>query len=447
MNELISPPVRFVTNTAIPSEVSDERVERLIVLISTTLIHDETSLCHRRVQVFSIIFSRNTSLDYTMTDAQTPALPAFLTLHTNFVERSTTLCLSASTSISVRAPGVNSFLRPFPRPRPRPRPPAQQQRKALTVIKQGHPSTITMRIPLVSEPPLNETSSPSSPTDESSAKRVIGDITDVRAEHGAVEISGKLKGAIQRLYAAHVTESGVDYAGMEKSQEFRDYQAAAALLPGLDVAKQLVTDDQKIAFYVNLYNAMTQHAIVSRGTPPGNSAARLLWSMRMTYDVGEYRLSVHDVENGVLRRNRRISVIPPPFGWFDSRKLLCVQNVDPRIHFVLNCAAASCPPVLFLTVDNLQRTLRIATEGFLSNSRNFRVDDDGRVLLSMIFKWYKTDFAPVGSDRALLSFVAQNVPSSNEFVPKLTRKLRETEAMQISPPIEWLPYDWSLNTM
>lgn len=306
-------------------------------------------------------------------------------------------------------------------------------------------TTPTMRLPFLSPSPLNEVSSLSGPADDFS-RHGITEHVDEGSEVGAVEVSGKLKAAIQRLYAAHVSESGVDYVSMAESEEFREYKAAAARLPSLDINKQLSSDEQKIAFYVNLYNAMTQHAIVSRGAPPSFSAARLLWGMSMTYEVGDYQLSIHEIENGILRQNRRISVVPPPFGWFDSRKSLCVKRVDPRIHFVLNCAATSCPPVLFLTVENLESTLQMATQAFLSNKENFRMDDDGCVYLSMIFKWYKADFAPSGSNRVILSFVAQNAPARNEFTSRLAQILSESDTSQ-EPPIEWLPYDWSLNAV
>lgn len=373
-----------------------------------------------------------------MTFYDTLPTSAFVTFHASFVETRGRFHHCAFTRTTLRHSSEHEFLRPFPQQR-------KLRRKAFLPDKGFHSLATTMRLSLLSPPPLNEVSSLSGVTDESASKRVTGDSDDGKFGAGAVEISGKLKGTIQRLYAAHVSESGVDYAGMGRSQEFRDYEAAAAQLPALDVAKQLVTDEQKIAFYVNLYNAMTQHAIVSRGAPPDNSVARLLWGMRMTYDVGDHELSLHEIENGILRRNRRINVIPPPFGWFDSRKELCVKNVDPRIHFVLNCAATSCPPVLFLTVENLERTLQIATKGFLSNKENFRMDDD-HVYLSMIFKWYKSDFGEGGTVKGILSFVAQNAPSGNEFVANLKQKLGESEIWQ-GPSIEWLPYDWSLNAV
>lgn len=312
--------------------------------------------------------------------------------------------------------------------------------------KSTNPATLTMRLPF-SPPALNEPHGlHASPASEIKSTAISSaNNTDQTDTSNVVQVSANLKRAIQQLYASHVTSSGVDYTAMAKSAEFQHYQIAAAQLPSLDIAKELVTDAQKIAFYVNLYNAMTQHAIIARGTPPSFSAARLLWGMRMSYIVANYRLSIHEVENGILRQNRRISVIPPPFGGSDPRRALCVQRIDPRIHFVLNCAATSCPPILFLTVENLETSLEMATKGFLANEENFRVDDDGHIYLSLIFKWYKADFGSDDSESNILSFVAQNGPKTNEHVTKLAQILADTEDTDQLPSIEWLAYNWSLN--
>lgn len=259
----------------------------------------------------------------------------------------------------------------------------------------------------------------------------------------AVAISGALKGAIQRLYSEHITIDGVDYDAMKRSVAFASYVAAAARLPELDVLTALPTDSHKRVFFVNLYNAATQHAIVARGPPPSSSLGRLLWTLRTTYTVGQYTLSLHDMENGILRQNKSINLIPPPFGLFDARRKLCVDTLDPRIHFVLNCAANSCPPVLFLTVENISDVLADATVGFLKNDTNFRVNN-GIVYLSQIFKWYKDDFSRDGTDEALLSFVCEQGDAEQDAITQLKRLLdRSSRNIQI----EWLPYDWSLNTI
>lgn len=272
------------------------------------------------------------------------------------------------------------------------------------------------------------------------------------ASDDAVALSGQLRGAIQRLYAAHLTDTGlVDYGAMASSDAFKEYVEAAQQLPSLPLPDALPTDTDRIAFFVNLYNALTQHGIVVRGAPPTSSLGRLRWTASVAYCVGEYRLSLYDIENGILRRNAKLSILPAPFGGRDARRSLCVESVDPRIHFVLNCAASSCPPILFLTTDNLDGSLELATRGFLSNADNLQCDGEV-VRLSMIFSWYKADFSPDGSDYGLLSYVADAADQDSEDVAELRKMLKamETGSKKLAKAkanIEWQPYNWTLNSV
>ena len=139
-----------------------------------------------------------------------------------------------------------------------------------------------------------------------------------------------------------------------------------------------------------------------------------------------------------------------PFGG-NYMSLFTVENdkirkgfQDPRIHFVLNCASESCPvarPEL-PTGDELQRLLDTAATEFINDSRNVRVDHEGRtVVLSTIFKWYKGDFVnhmvALGrpAERGLLDYL-ETVADE----PLLNDLQRASDY-----PIEFRDYDWRLN--
>lgn len=256
------------------------------------------------------------------------------------------------------------------------------------------------------------------------------------------ELSASLKSRIQYLYADHVKASGVDYKSMRSSESFSAYVSLTEQLSKLNLHGTLRTDADKIAFYVNLYNALTQHAVTVLGPPPGNSTFRVLFAMGVGYEVGGYRLSLNDIENGILRKNRGVSVLRPPFGEGDDRKRLCVKNVDERVHFVLNCAATSCPPVLYLAPEDVEQVLTTATKGFLQDETNFRMKKKQMsVGVSKIFKWYMQDFG--GTEHKVLEWIARNGDGERDEI-KLLKEMLESNG---SITIEWLPYDWSLNSV
>jgi hypothetical protein len=68
---------------------------------------------------------------------------------------------------------------------------------------------------------------------------------------------------------------------------------------------------------------------------------------------------------------------------------------DPRIHFAINCASISCPPLkdrAYLP-DILDNQLDESSKLFINDKNNFRInDEEGAVYLSSIFDWYEDDF-------------------------------------------------------
>jgi Protein of unknown function, DUF547 len=303
--------------------------------------------------------------------------------------------------------------------------------------------------------------------------------------------SAELRARIQDMYVDNVTEQGVDYPALVASPAYDAYKAAVASLTNYPAEDLLATDAAKVVFFVNLYNTLTIHAFAELGPPAENSLARLLFNSQASYIVGGHRLSLSDIENGILRGNRGVSMWPRPFGTTpesDPRVRLCVDVPEPRIHFVLNCGAASCPPIRFLTVDRLDAQLTLATSSFLYNIDNFSVTNSLRsragqlstplpgspvsytpslltpppslapdlsnpstpthsVTLSAIFRWYKTDFAQDGSDAALLHYIASCAEPNdrNERLAALVAALAaDPSASRIS--VRYAPYDWSLNS-
>jgi len=68
---------------------------------------------------------------------------------------------------------------------------------------------------------------------------------------------------------------------------------------------------------------------------------------------------------------------------------------DPRIHFAINCASFSCPPLKSKAYisEILEKQLDESTRSFINDENNFRIDkEQGKVYLSSIFDWYDDDF-------------------------------------------------------
>jgi len=69
---------------------------------------------------------------------------------------------------------------------------------------------------------------------------------------------------------------------------------------------------------------------------------------------------------------------------------------DARIHFAVNCAAKSCPPVWnkAWTAANLNGQLERSAKAFINNTKYNSVGGSNAAI-SKIFEWYAVDFGNI----------------------------------------------------
>lgn len=80
-----------------------------------------------------------------------------------------------------------------------------------------------------------------------------------------------------------------------------------------------VSREEKLAFFINLYNMMAIHAILTWGYPNGASD-RKKFQGEFKYVIGGCPYSLSAIQNGVLRGNQRPPYnISKPFGPKDLR--------------------------------------------------------------------------------------------------------------------------------
>ena len=222
------------------------------------------------------------------------------------------------------------------------------------------------------------------------------------------------------LLAEVVSPDGkVDYERLLERRARLD--AVVAALDGASpesAPDRFPTDEHRLAYWLNAYNVFTLHAILAEY--PISSVWKTRdgqFFQRRRHRVGGRAISLDDIEHEILRGEFR----------------------EPRVHFAINCGSNGCPalrPAAYVG-DGLQATLRAATEQFLANEWNCRIDHaTRRVVISRLFKMYAEDFAGTeGTTRdyrlGVLRFVAQHTG-----VP--IDRIEDHEVV-------YNTYDWGLN--
>ena len=172
--------------------------------------------------------------------------------------------------------------------------------------------------------------------------------------------------------------------------------------------------DEQMAYWINLYNALTVFVVVGRY--PVDSITDIRsglfsfgpWDEKLI-DVGGEKLTLNQIEHGILRPIWR----------------------DPRIHYAVNCASLGCPNLAteVYRADNLERLLDQGARDYVNHPRGARVEN-GKLVLSSIYEWYEADFG--GTDAGVIAHLRDYAD------PDLARVLDGHERFDDD-------YDWSLN--
>ncbi|XP_043928079.1 uncharacterized protein LOC122802493 isoform X2 [Protopterus annectens] len=230
----------------------------------------------------------------------------------------------------------------------------------------------------------------------------------------------------------------VDYKAMRNSEAFESYCELAVLLQQVDLKS--LTKEEKLAFFINVYNALVIHGQIQMGTPK-NVWQRYKFFNCVSYLIGGQVFTLQDIENGVLRGNKKgVAQLTRPFSKGDPRIQVSLSEVQPLIHFALNCGGRGCPPIKTYTPKDIDQQLRAAGEAFLAGKDGCFVNIEKKEIhLNQIFKWYKTDFGD--TDEKVVQWVLDHMTES-------LKKKQMKEVLESSNcKIIFLPYDWSSNSL
>lgn len=214
----------------------------------------------------------------------------------------------------------------------------------------------------------------------------------------AITDNGEWNNLLQKYVSA---DGKVNYKGLlNHKNEIADLVAKWSSL-SIDAMSR----DEKLAYWINLYNLCTVHTILEH------------------YPIK----SIMDISNGKVFDEKRFSVRGEKLSLND------IENVkirpvfkEPRIHFAVNCAAVSCPPLKNSAwkASTLEQDLEARTKAFINNT-SYNKLSKSKVQLSKIFEWYAVDFP---SD--ILDYVR---PYSAQTIGSKAK-------------VSYLEYDWALNS-
>lgn len=203
------------------------------------------------------------------------------------------------------------------------------------------------------------------------------------------------------LLQKYVSENGnVNYKSFKTD---RNQLTSYLIKLGNNLPNDTWTKEDKLAYWINAYNAMTIDLILRHYPIASIKDIKNPWEQRY-WKLGDKWYNLDEIEHQILRKMD-----------------------EPRIHFAIVCASYSCPKLQneAFTSVNLEEQLTAATKEFLNDSKRNSIKENS-LELSKIFQWFSKDFK-------------QN-SSLIDFLNKYTE-------VQISnnPKIRYKDYNWALN--
>lgn len=206
---------------------------------------------------------------------------------------------------------------------------------------------------------------------------------------------------LNQLLFKHVSVAGnVNYDAFKKDwKNLRDYIKL--------LAENMPTDswsnEGKLAYWMNAYNAMTVDLILRNYPLASIKDIKDPWDQRL-WKLGTKWYNLNEIEHQILRKMG-----------------------DPRIHFGINCASFSCPPLLneAFTASQVHSQLDKLAHQFVNDGQRNTITANS-IEVSKIFTWFAKDFKTDGS---LIDFL--NKYSDTTISPKAKKRYKD--------------YDWTLN--
>ncbi|THH36327.1 DUF547 domain-containing protein [Neolewinella litorea] len=161
--------------------------------------------------------------------------------------------------------------------------------------------------------------------------------------------------------------------------------------PG-ELAAALDTRDQRLAFWVNVYNGMVQYLLTQK---PELYDDRSDFFSTPRFTVAGQELSPNEIEHGIIRGGENrfgLGFVPQLFSSKFERTFR-VKGGDSRVHFALNCGASDCPPVEIYAPETYDQQINARVRSYLAEHSEIQERDGKRVLVtSPLFSWFKGDF-------------------------------------------------------
>ncbi|KAI3840987.1 hypothetical protein MKX03_018218 [Papaver bracteatum] len=253
---------------------------------------------------------------------------------------------------------------------------------------------------------------------------------------GLKEFSGPYSTMVEVpwIYADSQRMSDIDHL-------LQNYRSLVTRLEDIDLRK--MKHEEKLAFWINIHNALVMHTFLVYGIPQTN-LKRVSLLLKAAYNIGGQTISTDMIQNVILGCS-----VPRPLQWFrtlfsprtkfkagDDRKAYAIDQTEPLLHFALCSGSHSDPAVRMYTPKKVFLELESAKEEYIRATFGVRSKVQ-KILLPKIVESFMKDLGlcPVG----LLEMIQKCMPDNL----RKTMKRYQQQGGFPRKSIEWIPHNFT----
>ncbi|CAH8332717.1 unnamed protein product [Eruca vesicaria subsp. sativa] len=232
------------------------------------------------------------------------------------------------------------------------------------------------------------------------------------------------------------------YRDAKKASEVEDllqnFKSLISRLEEVDPSK--LKHEEKLAFWINVHNALVMHAYLAYGIPQ-NNVKRVLLLLKAAYNVGGHTVSAEAIQSSILGCKMshpgqwlRLLFASKKFKAGDERLAYAINHPEPLLHFALTSGSHSDPPVRVYTPKRIKQELETSKDDYIR--MNLRLRNQKVQLPKLVETFAKeSGLCPAG----LTEMVNQSIPESS----RKCLKRCQSGGSKSRKAIDWIPHSFT----
>lgn len=207
-----------------------------------------------------------------------------------------------------------------------------------------------------------------------------------------------------------------------------------------EVDPRKLKHEEKLAFWINIHNALVMHAFLAYGIPQ-NNVKRVFLLLKAAYNIGGHVISADTIQSSILgcrmsRPGQWLRLLLSPRTKFksgDKRQAYAIEHSEPLLHFALCSGSHSDPAVRLYTPKRVFQELEASKEEYIRAT--FGVRKDQKILLPKMVESFVKDsgLCPAG----VMEMIEQSLPES------MRKSVKKCQLGKSRKSIEWISHNFS----